>query len=354
MRTKPSGHCRHAARDDHDGGRDGLKGFVGRRLQLWGLLTAAGSLLCCVTCTGFLGRFWWVLDLTSHFRVQYFLLLAGAAVILLIGRKTRVSAVFAGFGLVNLLAIVPLYLGRIQPPPEGAKPFRVMLLNVNTASTSYAAVGEAVVDLNPDLLLLEEVDCIWLEQLQGLTDRYTYSVTRARDDNFGIALFSRFPFTRCEIVAIGEAGVPSISAELDVDGVRLSVVGTHPLPPGGAEYSRLRNDQLAELPKFVNSLGSPLLMLGDLNVTPWCWYFRRLLKRTGLRDSSKGWGVQPSWPASSFLFRIPIDHVLHSPDLRVVGRSIGRDVGSDHFPVIVDLLMIAGDDCRRTSAGILD
>ena len=50
----------------------------------------------------------------------------------------------------------------------------------------------------------------------------------------------------------------------------------------------------------------------------------------------KGYGFQPSWPANNRLLRIPIDHVLHSPEIVIHDRVIGSTVGSDHFPVLVD------------------
>ena len=81
----------------------------------------------------------------------------------------------------------------------------------------------------------------------------------------------------------------------------------------------------------------PTILLGDLNTTPWSHHFRRLLKQTRLLDSLRGHGVQGSWP--SFLpapLRIPIDHVLHSPEVAITGRAIGPDANSDHLPVIVD------------------
>lgn len=33
---------------------------------------------------------------------------------------------------------------------------------------------------------------------------------------------------------------------------------------------------------------------------------------------------------------IPIDHCLHSPDITVINRRVGSDVGSDHYPLIID------------------
>jgi endonuclease/exonuclease/phosphatase (EEP) superfamily protein YafD len=79
--------------------------------------------------------------------------------------------------------------------------------------------------------------------------------------------------------------------------------------------------------------------MGDLNATPWSRPFRRFVGRSGLCDSRAGFGVQASFPAASALLRIPIDHVLVSCVIGVRNRRIGRDVGSDHLPVIVDLVL---------------
>ena len=79
--------------------------------------------------------------------------------------------------------------------------------------------------------------------------------------------------------------------------------------------------------------------MGDYNATPWSRPFWRFVDRSGLCDSRAGFGVQASFPAMSAVLRIPIDHVLVSCSIGVRDRRIGRDVGSDHLPVIVDLVL---------------
>jgi len=291
------------------------------------------------TVLGFLGRFSWILDLFSHFRVQYMLGLLVIGVFMLVGRRRKTASVFLAFACVNIMLVIPLYLGASTRPAVASPAMRAMLLNVNTRLGNTNRVRTVVSDADPDILVLEEISAVWLSNLAWLTNSYPYSLAQPRADNFGIGFFSKLPIAEAEIVYIGDAEVPSIVATVSALQTNLRVIATHPLPPGGREYSRWRNDQLERLPDYIRS-PLPVLVLGDLNVTPWNHHFRQLLARTGLRDSAKGFGVQPTWPNYNPLLRIPIDHCLHSADITVVDRKVGESVSSDHYPVIVDFVIV--------------
>jgi endonuclease/exonuclease/phosphatase (EEP) superfamily protein YafD len=315
--------------------------FFRLSIQLWGLITAAGVVAGAASLLGFFGSLNWFLDLFSHFRVQYFLALGVVALLLLVPRRRRSAAIFGALAAMNLVVILPLYFGRASPSTLAGQPVRAMLVNVNTRRGNTASVANALRRFNPDIVVLEEVSTKWLSDLGPALGDYGYSEHEPRDDNFGIALFSKFPFTRSQVAYIGDTDVPSIMAEIETERGKCTVLATHPLPPGGGEYSRWRNGQLAQLPQWVHCATSPVLLLGDLNVTPWNPYFRHLLRESGLRDSSQGRGVCPTWPTFNPLMLIPIDHCLYSPGIGIVNRQIGPRVGSDHFPVIVDFVMEA-------------
>jgi len=290
------------------------------------------------TLFGFLGRFSWFLDLFSHFRVQYLLGLVILGALLFWGRRRRTAATFLAFACVNLVLVLPLYFGRQNTPP-GATSLRAMLLNVNTRLGDPERVKDVISNANPDILVLEEISSRWVSDLAWLTNSLPYSVIQPREDNFGIGLFSKLPLAESEIAYIGNAEVPSILATISTGKTNLRLIATHPLPPGGREYSQRRNEQLDRLPDYIRS-SLPVMLLGDLNVTPWNYHFHRLLKRTGLKNSAQGFGIQPTWPNYNPLLRIPIDHCLHSPDINIVDRRIGSDVSSDHYPVIVDFVIV--------------
>jgi endonuclease/exonuclease/phosphatase (EEP) superfamily protein YafD len=316
--------------------RDKAKRFLRPRVFCWGDLTAVGVVASAATLLGFFGAWWWLADLFSHFRVQYFLVLMVVAVLLLIPRRWKTAACFGLMAVVNLSTILPLYFGRAEPTAASEPRLRAMLLNVNRQFGNAARVAEAIDQYDPDVVVLEEVDAAWIRQLDWLSDRYACSRIEPRADNFGIALYSKLPLSSVEIVYIGQSQVPSIIAEVETDHGPLTLIATHPVPPYGSRYSRWRNDQLARLPERVRAASSPVLLLGDLNTTPWGAHFKRLLRQSGLRDSSSGWGVQPTWPAQSPLLWIPIDHCLHSPEIRIIDRRVGAGVGSDHYPLIVE------------------
>ena len=117
-----------------------------------------------------------------------------------------------------------------------------------------------------------------------------------------------------------------------------TMIATHPVPPQGRIGSDVRNAQFAELGRLVPTIETPVVLVGDLNATPWSHHYRRLIRETGLVNASCGQGVRPTWPAVfPAPMRIPIDHCLCSEEFTVVKTHVGRDVGSDHLPLIVDL-----------------
>ena len=71
--------------------------------------------------------------------------------------------------------------------------------------------------------------------------------------------------------------------------------------------------------------------------TRWTPRFKHLLRATGLRDTAAGFGWQPTWPTFLPRLGITIDHCLASSALGVRALKTGPDIGSDHYPLIVEL-----------------
>jgi endonuclease/exonuclease/phosphatase (EEP) superfamily protein YafD len=82
----------------------------------------------------------------------------------------------------------------------------------------------------------------------------------------------------------------------------------------------------------------PVLLMGDLNCTPFSPWFPRLLERGALRDSAIGYGLTGTWTGQGV--RLPIDHILVNERLRVLDyREEAEWHGSDHRPVRATLAL---------------
>ena len=121
----------------------------------------------------------------------------------------------------------------------------------------------------------------------------------------------------------------------------LSVVTVHPRPPLRRHDFRHRNEQLRDAASMVRALPMPKILVGDFNTSPWSPYYTQLIRHTGLVNARQGFGLLPTWPAflSWPFLMIPIDHCLVSSDIRVIALSTGRNIGSDHLPLIVDMVI---------------
>lgn len=303
---------------------------------LWSVLTLAMVGVTGLTFVAVAARMHWAFDLATHFRVYYvgaFVLLSGAFAI---GRQWKRAALCALFLAWNVAPIAAGYVRRSEGS-SGGPLVRCLLANVLTSNRSHNKLLELVRRENPDVILLLETDQSWLDAVADLRANYPHFREVARSDNFGIAFFSRLPIVLAEITELGDSGLPAIVARLKQAEQSITFIGLHTLPPVGARNSSIRNRQLAAAAELASGMSGPVALMGDLNITPWSPYFSDLLSRSVLKDSRDGFGIQPTWTARRRIFRIPIDHVLVSREIEVEDRRVGPNIGSDHFPVIVDL-----------------
>lgn len=213
-----------------------------------------------------------------------------------------------------------------------------MLVNVLSHNEQKQLLHDEIERNDPHLLVLEELDSAWLASLAWLHKTYPHHIVETREDNFGIGLWSKTPFIKAQIDNIGPANVPSIFATAVIDSQEVQLIATHPVPPAGKTGTLWRDKQLEELAKKVDT-ATPTILIGDLNTSCWGSSFKRLLKDSGLRNSSIGFGFQQTWPAGKTILFTAIDHMLHSKEIIIVDRTIGNEIGSDHLPLIVDFVV---------------
>lgn len=284
-------------------------------------------------------EFHWAFDLLTHFRAQLAVLAAVATVFAAALRMWTSAALGAAILGVQMAALAPYVLATAPEPPAGdAAGLRIVVANVFTGNRNHEAVRTLIASTQPDIVCLLEVDHRWINALAGLRAGFPYGPSVPRNDNFGVAVFSRIPLEGIEIRELAHAAIPFVLGHLTLGSKPTTLAFAHPVPPASPGGSALRNLQLDLLSRARQEFADrEFVLLGDLNTTPWSPHYRTLEASTGLRNASIGFGLNVTWPTALPWLMIPIDHVLASAGLAVTRYETSEAIGSDHLPVVVEI-----------------
>ncbi|MGH3649582.1 MAG: endonuclease/exonuclease/phosphatase family protein [Acidimicrobiia bacterium] len=296
--------------------------------------------LAVVSLAAFLGQWVWWLDVLANFRAQYVVGLAVFGLVTLMSRWRRTGYAILAAGLVNLIIVLPLYVGSPADAAVEAQSLRVMSFNLLSTNESYSDVIEYIEAIDPDLVLLHEASRPWEVAMESAG--LDYQIIRPRSDEliFGTLVLVRGDDVKAISYGFAAGSPRAVSLAYVPPGwsTELNMLGVHPQAPTDEERAELRNAQLSFAGDWASQQSGPFFVVGDFNATPWSYPFRRLLVNADLNNSQIGFGLQPSFSTNSnLLLRVPIDHLVHSSALEVTNRQLGPTLGSDHFPLVVDL-----------------
>ncbi len=283
------------------------------------------------------------IELFNHFQFQYFLASMVSLLLLAVLRRWRLVILACVTFIVTGSAVAPMWINsqgvdanetNIQPTST----VRILHANVLSSNKQYSLLLDLIAQEKPDLVMLQEINNQWLEALAPLANDYPFSCILAREDNFGMAVYSRMPLQDAVVRQFGNAHLPSMAFQIQLDDALVDVIASHPIPPSSPAAQSSRNEQLMQITSFAQGRVHPLILVGDLNTTMWTASYHNLCQKLGLTNAREGFGIMPSWPAHlPAIMRIPIDHCLISDEFLVRDFRLGPKIGSDHLPLIVDL-----------------
>ena len=288
----------------------------------------------------------WLVDLLTF--AWPYIVAAGAmlTVAALVTRRLK-AIVMALAGLaVALIPAADVPTARLAAAGDGLK---VMTANLYGRNLDDPAPLVALLRTEkPDIVVLQETTAA-LEETISAASLYAYqSSTEARERD-ALKVFSRLPI-RAETAlkrAFTEerAYKQPLRLELETDGKPLFLYAFHPETPRRLWQWRDRNAYLSAAADAVRGdlETAPVIVAGDWNTPTWSPFFRAFLKQAGLASTAGGW-LQPVTRFSLKLDAIAyvgasIDHIVVSPDISVRARRVGPDFGSNHLPVITELVL---------------
>ena len=283
----------------------------------------------------FFGPAFWVFDVVASYRPHLSLVALTLGAVSLLGRAWSPGAAATVAGLVGILSLLPHLAADPVPIVDGSPTITVMTFNVGISNPSRSDVARFIAETDPDVVFIFESSFEWEDTIRasGLPLQIVSVVPRGR--LAGVTVLAR-PDLRPGRIDVGITGEVA-AVTVDLGSERIEVLGIHPLSPTSAARAAARDRLIGEAALWVAGRPGEVVVVGDLNATPWSSVFTRLRVAGGLIDTLRGRGFQPTWPEGWAAAMIPIDHVLHTDGLGSDRRRTGPALGSAHRPVVVEI-----------------
>ncbi len=222
------------------------------------------------------------------------------------------------------------------------KSVSLIVSNVLQTNRKAGKLIQLVNEMKPDMLLTLETDKWWEQQLEVLEKDYQYTLKKPQDNLYGMILYSKLELKETEVKFLIKTDIPSFEAlvQLDEDET-IQIYCLHPKPPFPSESdtSDNRDGELLLVGKKIKNDKEPILVFGDLNDVAWSHSTRLFQKISRLLDPRIGRGFFNTFHAGYPLMRWPLDHIFHSTHFKLIQFKRLKNIGSDHFPIYVELYL---------------
>jgi len=307
------------------------------------LIETCCLLLLAFSILGFFARFNWIIDLTNHTR-PYLLLAAVLGTIFAFLFQQQIGLYAALFAcVINGFIIVPYVVPKLQSSPVPDHAVKLMTVNVLYGNRDPDKLLATIAEADPDILILQEMSASNQRKTAALWDIYPYASDQFNGGSREVLVFSKIPFDSVQYIVGDKPWRSEAETKLTINGQAITVLGIHPKAPMSANRFARRNAELSQISERVSTSTTPIIVAGDMNITPWTPIFRQFLRQAKLNDGRKRHGFNFTWSPGSLPKMIPIDHVLYR-GVDIHSFTSGPDTGSDHLPVIVEFSLPSNDN----------
>lgn len=285
---------------------------------------------------------------------------------LTLGGWWRLAALLALVVMATAVMDLRLGLGRSDLPPDapGTRTVRFMTYNIKSYRAvfrhgGFVPLNNEIAQQQPDILVMQDAREVSRQGdlPYGMRDVLPQHKLYAYGQ---YAVASRFPLSGCAPadMSFRDEKHEYVRCTVDIDGTRIDLVTAHLLTPreglnatreerlGGLEdWSANFADRLTQADRIAGVLAPlkrPTIVAGDLNAPEHSVVVRTFLG-IGLRDAfsagGRGWGFTHGHSLQPGVSFLRIDHILVSPEIGVRAAWVGWRGGSEHRPVVADLVI---------------
>jgi endonuclease/exonuclease/phosphatase (EEP) superfamily protein YafD len=280
---------------------------------------------------GFLSSQFQIADSVSHFRMHLALLLVLLTGLMLVARAWRTAIAFGAVAAAGLLSLLPLTSVGMPAAKAGSREIKLFQLNAYEGNSKPQAVLVLIQRHDPDIITLQEVGGRTRMIVDTLSERYPTRIICQYRGVGDVAVLSRLPKAAGQSEGcVQREGLAWLRVE--IEGRPITFASLHLSWP----YPYRQHEQIDILRPHFESLKAPIVIAGDFNAAPWSNAVARIAEAASVGHVS---GIRLTWgkpiPSSGPAIKLlPIDHVLMSSELAPAKMLTGRNVGSDHWPLI--------------------
>jgi endonuclease/exonuclease/phosphatase (EEP) superfamily protein YafD len=296
-------------------------------------------------------RVWWTVPLLFGPRWVMAGIWFGCLPWLLIDFRRAVLPSLGGLAIA-VFAVMGFRVGIQRAAPAAGIPFRVLELNAGGSRARSADIGVTIQERHPDVVVIAECDA---DVAKHLADANQYQFRAGAGTT--LCLLSRgeiIEWVSRDQPDFPYAGIVRAVVSTPAGPIRIGLV--HLATPRGAldNYFSLRSllrqgpntranvverDQESLLARawIVSGKELPTIVAGDFNLPVESAIYRR--HWGDMRNAFSRTGVGTGYTKHTRFWGVRIDHVLASGEIGTHGSFVGGDVGSDHLPLIADLVL---------------
>jgi len=312
------------------------------------------ALLFAVILASYLGKWFWIFDILSSFRI-YYIVISVAFFLFFIRFKNKTSS--ALFLTAIIIQIFTAYQSYNRPKIISnyviSEDITLLQYNAYYLNKSSNEIVEYITKNHAqlDIIFLQEVTSELKEELKAIEKYYPYKITN-NEKWFDRAFYSKLPILNSEIKFFNNLNINPksrdpyynshihyITAHLESSkhSIPLTIYGIHANAPLSKKFANLRNIELNIIADEIKNdvLNKHKILVGDFNTTPFSYWYNLLEESSGLM----GTGFHNTWPdwIPFNLLKISIDNTLVSNNITIEEKITKNSMGSDHLPVIIKL-----------------
>lgn len=294
---------------------------------------------------------WRFVALLDNFAPYLFFPVIIGLLIALLLRARRLSGVYLLVSLIALLWVgLTLIPNQFVGASDDGKRIEIISFNLFPENTQLDEVADWISTHSPDILALQEIP----EDVSAFTElASSYDYTTSLDSITDSIVYSRYPILESESVALDDWLIQRLL--LDIEGSQVVFYNLHlfmPLNENETTWLVLRYDdarrdsQIKGLLEQVETETLPVILAGDFNMTEWSPIYAELASQLQDAYRNSSWGIGATFPAGAFeelnagyprLFRL--DYIWYSEPIVASSAIVGTNLGSDHLPLRVELII---------------